>query len=39
MTDPTVFAGLRVEMEGVQLDGTVQGRISDISKRLETTQL
>ena len=38
-TDPTVLAGLRVEMEGVQLDGTVQGRISDISKRLETTQL
>ena len=38
-TDPTVLAGLRVEMEGVQLDGTVQGRISYISKRLETTQL
>ena len=38
-TDPTVLAGLRVEMEGIQLDGTVQGRISDISKRLETTQL
>ena len=38
-TDPTVLAGLRVEMEGVQLDGRVQGRISDISKRLETTQL
>ena len=38
-TDPTVLAGLCVEMEGIQLDGTVQGRISDISKRLETTQL
>ena len=38
-TDTTVLAGLRVEMEGIQLDGTVQGRISDISKRLETTQL
>ena len=38
-TDPTVLAGLRVEMEGVQLDATVQGLISDISKRLETTQL
>ena len=34
-TDPTVLAGLRVEMEGKQLDGTVQGRISDISKRLD----
>ena len=33
-TDPTVLAGLRVEMEGRQLDGTVQGRISDIEKRL-----
>ena len=33
-TDPTVLAGLRVEMEGRQLDGTVQGRISDIAKRL-----
>ena len=35
-TDPTVLAGLRVEMEGKQLDGTVQGRISDISKKLDT---
>lgn len=33
-TDPMVLAGLRVEMEGIQLDGTVQGRISDISKKL-----
>ena len=33
-TDPMVLAGLRVEMEGKQFDGTVQGRISDISKRL-----
>ena len=33
-TDPTVLAGLRVEMEGRQLDGTVQGRISDITKKL-----
>ena len=33
-TDPTILAGLRVEMEGRQLDGTVQGRISDIEKRL-----
>ena len=32
-TDPTVLAGLRVEMEGRQLDGTVQGRISDITKK------
>ena len=33
-TDPMVLAGLRVEMEGKQFDGTVQGRISDITKRL-----
>ena len=33
-TDPMVLAGLRVEMEGIQLDGTVQGRISDITKKL-----
>lgn len=38
-TDPMVLAGLRVEMEGIQLDGTVQGRISDISKQLETTRI
>ena len=33
-TDPMVLAGLRVEMEGIQLDGTVQGRISEITKKL-----
>lgn len=32
--DPTVLAGLRVELEGKQLDGTVQGRLSDISRKL-----
>ncbi len=33
-TDPTVLGGLRVELEGRQLDGTVQGRIYGISKKL-----
>lgn len=33
-TDASIVAGLRVEMEGKQLDGTVQGRISEISKKL-----
>ena len=33
-TDASVLAGLRVEMEGRQFDGTVQGRISDITKKL-----
>ncbi|MCD7955416.1 MAG: ATP synthase F1 subunit delta [Lachnospiraceae bacterium] len=32
--DPSVMAGLRVEMEGTQLDGTVQGRILGISRKL-----
>lgn len=32
--DPTVMAGIRVELEGKQLDGTVQGRLSGISKKL-----
>ena len=33
-TDVSVLGGLRVELEGVQLDGTVQSRISGISKKL-----
>ena len=32
--DPSVVAGLRVEMEGKQLDGTVQSRLSGISRKL-----
>ena len=32
--DPEVLAGLRVELEGKQLDGTVQGRLSDVSRKL-----
>lgn len=34
-TDASVVAGLCVEMEGVQYDGTVQGRLSGLSKKLE----
>lgn len=34
-TDPSVLGGLRVELEGVQLDGTVQGRIASISRKLD----
>lgn len=33
-TDPAVVAGLLVELEGKQLDGTVRGRMSGISKIL-----
>lgn len=33
-TDPSVVAGLRVELEGKLLDGTVQSRLSGISRKL-----
>lgn len=32
--DASVVAGLRVEIEGKQLDGTVQGRLAGISRKL-----
>lgn len=32
--DTSVLAGLRVELEGKQLDGTVQSRLSGISRKL-----
>ena len=35
VVDPTVLAGIRVEIEGRQLDGTVQSRLSGISRRLK----
>lgn len=34
-TDASVVAGLRVELEGKRLDGTVQGRLSGIAKKLD----
>ena len=34
-TDPRVLAGIRVEIEGKQLDGTVSGRLSGIARRLD----
>ncbi|MFQ6865338.1 ATP synthase F1 subunit delta [Blautia sp.] len=34
-TDPSVVAGLRVELEGKLLDGTVQGRLSALSRKLD----
>lgn len=33
--DPSVIGGLRVELEGKQLDGTVQGRLSGLSRRMK----
>lgn len=35
--DATILAGLRVEMAGKQLDGTVQGRLAGISQKLKET--
>ena len=32
--DPTVLAGLRVELEGKQLDGTVSSRLSGVFRKL-----
>ena len=33
-TDVSVLGGVRVELEGRQLDGTVRGRLSGISRKL-----
>ena len=33
-TDPTVLAGLKAELEGRQLDGTVKSRLDDLSRKL-----
>ena len=35
--NPDVVAGIKVELEGVELDGTVSGRLNDISKKLSET--
>ncbi len=35
--NPAVLAGLKVELEGVELDGSVSGRMSGISKKLSET--
>ena len=34
ITDVSVLGGVRVELEGRQLDGTVRGRLSGISRKL-----
>ena len=35
-TDPRVLAGVKVEMDGKELDGTAAGHMAGLSKRLET---
>ena len=34
-TDPALLGGLRVELDGVLLDGTVQGRLGGISRKIK----
>jgi F-type H+-transporting ATPase subunit delta len=33
--DPSVVGGLRVEVDGKQYDGTIQGRMSDLSGKIK----
>jgi len=35
--DTSIVAGIRAELEGVELDGTVSGRLNDISKKISET--
>lgn len=35
--NPNVLGGLKVELEGKELDGTVSGRLGDISRKLKET--
>ena len=37
--NPLVIGGLRVEIDGEELDGTVKGRLTGISRRLENISL
>ena len=37
--DPAVLGGLKVELEGKLMDGTVSGRLSEIGKRVKNTVL
>ena len=33
--DPKVLAGIKVELDGKQLDGTVSGRLQGIQRKLD----
>ncbi|MBR4145263.1 MAG: ATP synthase F1 subunit delta [Lachnospiraceae bacterium] len=37
--DPKVLAGLKVELDGKQLDGTVSGRLSGIKRKLDEVMI
>ena len=36
--DPTILGGIRLSYGGIQVDGTVQGRLEAISRQLKNTQ-
>ena len=36
-TDPAVLAGVRVELDGKLFDGTVKGRLAELSRRISDT--
>ena len=36
-TDPSVLAGVRVELDGKLFDGTVKGRLAELSRRISNT--
>ena len=38
-TDPSVIGGLKVELDGKEMDGSVQGRLEGISRRLSDINL
>ena len=36
-TDPSVLAGVRVELDGKLFDGTIKGRLAELSRRISDT--
>ena len=38
-TDPSLLGGVRVELEGKELDGTVKGRLDGLSRKLDSLTL
>ena len=36
-TDPSVLAGVRVELDGKLFDGTVKGHLAELSRRISDT--
>ena len=38
-TNPSLLGGVRVELEGKELDGTVKGRLDGLSRKLDSLTL